>query len=258
MTIGMLQIMAYYIVVSFPWTHTLLTTASRCFCSIFATTTSKWHQLCWTHAALFSTTVQTTTRRQRFYWSNWCANGRWSLWISASSFWLTMPSTNAILWLWVPLHWRGRDHQCMTMSGGCSSRICQLVTVKKVLRAMRKLDWTDAQVAAYAVKCPSSPWVPWYNCIQWMASVLARVMWFHDWFGYCIVYNILEDIHRGLSKRWRRNVEMMECTISLCCMEMHNFWCFLMDSAYGFCSAVLCIFNIRYGITWIKMLPMDV
>ncbi|KAL3204690.1 hypothetical protein MRX96_011670 [Rhipicephalus microplus] len=69
---------------------------------------------------------------------------------------------------------------------------------EKILRQMRKLDWEDPEVCAYATKCLVAIWnVKYYN-IRCMANLLAGLVAYHEIVGPQVVDGILEDIRLGM------------------------------------------------------------
>ncbi|VDP04959.1 unnamed protein product, partial [Soboliphyme baturini] len=111
------------------------------------------------------------------------------------------------------------------------------ITVERVLVQIRKLDWDDPAVVRYAVHCLSQPWNVKYNCIQWLASLLAGIMYYYDKVGYQVVDNILEEIRIGMEVNHHKLNQRR-----ICCMkylgEMYNYR--VVDSAI--------IFNVLYSL----------
>ncbi|KAH7947478.1 hypothetical protein HPB52_012310 [Rhipicephalus sanguineus] len=69
---------------------------------------------------------------------------------------------------------------------------------EKILRQMRKLDWEDPEVCAYATKCLVAIWnVKYYN-IRCMANLLAGLVAYHETVGPQVVDGVLEDIRLGM------------------------------------------------------------
>lgn len=69
---------------------------------------------------------------------------------------------------------------------------------EKILRQMRKLDWEDPEVSAYATKCLVAIWnVKYYN-IRCMANLLAGLVAYHETVGPQVVDGVLEDIRLGM------------------------------------------------------------
>ncbi|XP_075552424.1 UPF2 regulator of nonsense mediated mRNA decay isoform X1 [Dermacentor variabilis] len=69
---------------------------------------------------------------------------------------------------------------------------------EKILRQMRKLDWEDPDVSAYATKCLVAIWhVKYYN-IRCMANLLAGLVAYHETVGPQVVDGVLEDIRLGM------------------------------------------------------------
>lgn len=71
-------------------------------------------------------------------------------------------------------------------------------TTEKILRQMRKLDWEDPEVAAYATKCLTAIWnVKYYN-IRCVANLLAGLVAYQENVGPQVVDGVLEDIRLGM------------------------------------------------------------
>lgn len=69
---------------------------------------------------------------------------------------------------------------------------------EKILRQMRKLDWEDPEVCAYATKCLVAIWnVKYYN-IRCMANLLAGLVAYHETVGPQVVDGVLEEIRLGM------------------------------------------------------------
>ena len=49
----------------------------------------------------------------------------------------------------------------------------------QVLRQMRKLNWDDEEVVAYAIKCLTAVWNMRYNSVHCMANLLAGLAPYH-------------------------------------------------------------------------------
>uniref|UniRef100_A0A914UNX1 MIF4G domain-containing protein n=1 Tax=Plectus sambesii TaxID=2011161 RepID=A0A914UNX1_9BILA len=83
---------------------------------------------------------------------------------------------------------------------------------ERVLRQMRKVDWADEELSEYALKCLSAPWNVKYSSVQYLASVVAGLMWYHDWLGYAVVDRVLEDIRIGMEiNHTRLNQRRVAC-----------------------------------------------
>ncbi|XP_071816904.1 regulator of nonsense transcripts 2-like isoform X3 [Apostichopus japonicus] len=70
--------------------------------------------------------------------------------------------------------------------------------VEKVLKQMRKLDWTDQKVKLYAMKCLSSVWNIKFGNIHCMANLVAGLVSYYDNVGIYVVDGVLEDIRAGM------------------------------------------------------------
>lgn len=69
---------------------------------------------------------------------------------------------------------------------------------EKILRQMRKLDWEDPVVCAYATKCLIAIWnVKYYN-IRCVANLLAGLVAYQETVGLQVVDGVLEDIRLGM------------------------------------------------------------
>ena len=71
-------------------------------------------------------------------------------------------------------------------------------TTEKVLRQLRKLDWKDADTAAYCIKCLSSVWRIKYYHIRCLASLVAGLAQYQEEVGPLVVDNTLEDVRLGM------------------------------------------------------------
>ncbi|XP_065829139.1 regulator of nonsense transcripts 2-like isoform X2 [Oscarella lobularis] len=71
-------------------------------------------------------------------------------------------------------------------------------SVEKVLRQFRKLDWTDSDVANYAVKCLTRVWLLKFSNIHCLANMLSGLAEYQENVGYRVVDGVLEDIRWGL------------------------------------------------------------
>jgi regulator of nonsense transcripts 2 len=68
----------------------------------------------------------------------------------------------------------------------------------------------------------TSPWMLKYSAIPYLASVLAGIMWYHDWVGMIVVDALLEDIRIGLEiNHPRLNQRRIACLRYL--GEMYNY-----------------------------------
>ncbi|XP_037077123.1 regulator of nonsense transcripts 2-like [Pollicipes pollicipes] len=71
-------------------------------------------------------------------------------------------------------------------------------TTEKVLRQLRKLDWSDTDTAAYCIRCLSSVWRIKYYHIRCLASLVAGLSQYQEDVGPHVVDNTLEDIRLGM------------------------------------------------------------
>uniref|UniRef100_A0A914ZPX4 MIF4G domain-containing protein n=2 Tax=Parascaris univalens TaxID=6257 RepID=A0A914ZPX4_PARUN len=62
------------------------------------------------------------------------------------------------------------------------------------VRCLRKIDWSDPEIAEYALCCLSSPSLPKFGNIPYLASVIAILSSYHDWIGVSVVDNVLEEV----------------------------------------------------------------
>ncbi|XP_065347626.1 regulator of nonsense transcripts 2 [Cloeon dipterum] len=70
--------------------------------------------------------------------------------------------------------------------------------VDKTLRQMRKLNWNDADVAAYAVKCMTHVWNVKYLNIGFLASLLAGLAAYQDAAATQVADGIFEEVRLGM------------------------------------------------------------
>ncbi|VDM36735.1 unnamed protein product [Toxocara canis] len=66
--------------------------------------------------------------------------------------------------------------------------------VEVTVRCLRKIDWSDPEIAEYAVHCLSNPSLPKFGNIAYLASVIAILTSYHDWIGVSVLDNVLEEI----------------------------------------------------------------
>ena len=71
-------------------------------------------------------------------------------------------------------------------------------STEKVLRQLRKVDWSDPDTARYTVKCIRSVWNVKYFNIRYVASLLAGLVQHYDWVATDIIDCVLEDIRVGM------------------------------------------------------------
>lgn len=64
----------------------------------------------------------------------------------------------------------------------------------RILKLMRKLDWEDTSVAAYAIKCLTAAYNVKYLNIRCVGSLLAGLVAHHETVGPLVVDGVLEDI----------------------------------------------------------------
>ena len=69
---------------------------------------------------------------------------------------------------------------------------------EKILRQIRKLDWEDPDVAAYAIKCIKNVWNQKYFNIRYMASLLAGLVQYQPGIEVDIIDAVLEEIRLGM------------------------------------------------------------
>lgn len=94
--------------------------------------------------------------------------------------------------------------------------------VEKILKQIRKFNWDDAGVSAYAVICLSQPWHVKFSCVQWMASLVAGLMYYYDYVGYQVVDNVLEEFRVGMEINHHKfNQRRLCCAKYLA--EMYNY-----------------------------------
>lgn len=110
-------------------------------------------------------------------------------------------------------------------------------SVEKVLKQMRKLNWDDPQVDSYVVRCLSQPWRIKFNNVQWLASLLAGLMYYYDHIGYDVVDNILEEHRLGMEVNHHKLNQRRLCCIKYL-GELYNYR--VVDSAI--------IFNVLYSL----------
>ena len=104
-------------------------------------------------------------------------------------------------------------------------------TTEKVLRQIRKLDWSDPEVASYAIGCITAVWnIKYYN-VRFAASLLAGLASHHDWVGSRVVDGVLEEIRTEMERNDpRRNQRRIAVVKYLA--ELYNYR--LVDSSVIF------------------------
>ncbi|XP_044268882.1 regulator of nonsense transcripts 2 [Tribolium madens] len=68
----------------------------------------------------------------------------------------------------------------------------------KIMRLIRKLDWSSQDVSAYAIKCLSSAHNVKYFNIRCLANLLAGLVTYQEEVGTRVVDSVLEDIRLGM------------------------------------------------------------
>ncbi|XP_047115400.1 regulator of nonsense transcripts 2 isoform X1 [Schistocerca piceifrons] len=85
---------------------------------------------------------------------------------------------------------------------------------ENVLCLMRKLDWDQSDMAAYAIKCLICGFKVKYENIAYLASIVSGLALFQDFVGPMVVDGVLEDIRLGmelnLPKYNQRRVAMIK------------------------------------------------
>nr|XP_039249832.1 regulator of nonsense transcripts 2-like isoform X1 [Styela clava] len=71
-------------------------------------------------------------------------------------------------------------------------------TVEKVLRQMRKLQWTEEPVKNYAIRVLTQVWNVKFNNVHCLASLVAGLISYQDDVGIKIVDDLLEEIRIGM------------------------------------------------------------
>lgn len=87
---------------------------------------------------------------------------------------------------------------------------------------MRKFNWEDPVVASYAMSCLSQPWNVKFSCVQWLASLVAGLMFYYDYAGHQVVDNVLEEFRLGMEVNHHKfNQRRLCCAKYLA--EMYNY-----------------------------------
>ncbi|KAJ3666664.1 hypothetical protein Zmor_002099 [Zophobas morio] len=68
----------------------------------------------------------------------------------------------------------------------------------KIMRLIRKLDWSNEEVSSYAIKCLSSAHNVKYFNIRCLANLLAGLVTYQEEVGTRVVDSVLEDIRLGM------------------------------------------------------------
>ena len=71
-------------------------------------------------------------------------------------------------------------------------------TLDKVLKLIRKLDWTDSAVVRTLHKVFTKPWKIKYGSISFLAMLVYDLQRYHLEFSIGVVDQVLEDVRRGL------------------------------------------------------------
>lgn len=67
-------------------------------------------------------------------------------------------------------------------------------STNKILKQLRKLNWKDREVSAYACRCLTSAWKVKYPNIRTLAGLVAELSVYQDFVRHYIVDAVLEDI----------------------------------------------------------------
>lgn len=73
-------------------------------------------------------------------------------------------------------------------------------TIDKVLKLIRKLDWTDSEVRRTLQKVFTKPWKVKYGSVPLLAMLTYDLQRYHSEFTISVVDQVLEDIRRGLEQ----------------------------------------------------------
>ncbi|KAL1517813.1 hypothetical protein ABEB36_001536 [Hypothenemus hampei] len=68
----------------------------------------------------------------------------------------------------------------------------------KIMRLLRKLDWANEDIAAYAIKCMTGAHNVKYFNIRCLASLLSGIVGYQEEIGTKVVDGVLEDIRLGM------------------------------------------------------------
>ena len=96
------------------------------------------------------------------------------------------------------------------------------INIEKLLRLLRKLDWTDADTADFCVSCLIASWRVKFLNIRFLASLVSGLVRYHEWVGQNVVDGVLEDIRVGLETN---NPAMNQRRVSSCkyLAELYNY-----------------------------------
>ncbi|XP_044757061.1 regulator of nonsense transcripts 2 [Coccinella septempunctata] len=72
--------------------------------------------------------------------------------------------------------------------------------IDKVMRLMRRLNWNDEVISAYAIKCLTNAYNLKYYNIRCLANLLAGLVSYQEEIGTRVVDGVLEDIRLGMEK----------------------------------------------------------
>ena len=71
-------------------------------------------------------------------------------------------------------------------------------TLEKALRQLRKLNWDDAEISSYVIKCLINIWNVKFLNIRWVAYVLAQLNTYQEWVPPKVIDGVLEEIRLGM------------------------------------------------------------
>ena len=69
-----------------------------------------------------------------------------------------------------------------------------LILSSKVLKQLRKLHWDDKEESDFAINSICAVWNMKYPDIRYVASIVAGLVYYHNWIGPAVIDWVLEDI----------------------------------------------------------------
>ncbi|XP_022098777.1 regulator of nonsense transcripts 2-like [Acanthaster planci] len=116
-------------------------------------------------------------------------------------------------------------------------------TTEKILKQLRKMDWTNVEIKTYITKCLGNVWNVKFNNIHCVASLLAGLVPYHDDVGIQVVDAVLEDIRIGMEINHAKFNQRRVSTVKFL-GELYNYR--MVESAVIFKTLYSLI---RFGIT---------
>jgi regulator of nonsense transcripts 2 len=86
--------------------------------------------------------------------------------------------------------------------------------ISKVLKQLRKLHWDDKEESNFTITSICAVWNMKYQDIRYAASIVAGLVYYHNWIGPQVIDWVLEDIRMCMEinepKHNQRRVAVMK------------------------------------------------